>query len=239
MNAPTRPAESAALAAYADTAWDERIVPALTDYIAIPAKSPMFDADWAANGFVDRVIRDTPFTLPIGWKDPFWAVVMGIEHERIHLETSSVLMRQHALHYVKPHPAWPTCAAHGEPPANTLVDIPGGTVTLRRAFDEPIYGWDNEFGRHEASTVCFQASRYLVSNQEFLAFVDAGGYADDSLWLEEGLAWRQFTQAEHPTFWIKDGDQWRLRLMLEEVTMPWDWPVETNYHEAKAFNQGR
>jgi acetylornithine deacetylase/succinyl-diaminopimelate desuccinylase-like protein len=58
MNAPTRPAESAALAAYADTAWDERIVPALTDYIAIPAKSPMFDADWAANGFVDRVIRD-------------------------------------------------------------------------------------------------------------------------------------------------------------------------------------
>ena len=54
---------------------------------------------------VERVIRDTPFTLPIGWKDPFWAVVMGIEHERIHLETSSVLMRQHALQYVKPHPA--------------------------------------------------------------------------------------------------------------------------------------
>ncbi|MBP7469085.1 MAG: DinB family protein, partial [Thauera sp.] len=59
---------------------------------------------------VDRVIRDTPFTLPIDWKDPFWAVVMGIEHERIHLETSSVLMRQHALHYVKPHPAWQPCA---------------------------------------------------------------------------------------------------------------------------------
>ena len=31
---------------------------------------------------------------------------MGIEHERIHLETSSVLMRQHALKYVTPHPAW-------------------------------------------------------------------------------------------------------------------------------------
>jgi hypothetical protein len=31
----------------ADRAWDERIVPALTDYIAVPAKSPMFDADWA------------------------------------------------------------------------------------------------------------------------------------------------------------------------------------------------
>ncbi len=58
MNAPTRTAEAAALAAFAGTAWDERIVPALTDYIAIPAKSPMFDADWAKNGFVDRVVRD-------------------------------------------------------------------------------------------------------------------------------------------------------------------------------------
>jgi hypothetical protein len=58
MNAPARPAEAAALAAYADRAWDERIVPALTDYIAVPAKSPMFDADWAEHGLIDRVVRD-------------------------------------------------------------------------------------------------------------------------------------------------------------------------------------
>jgi len=61
MNAPIRLEEAAvvqALAAYADEAWDQRIVPALTEYIAVPAKSPMFDADWAANGYVDRVVRD-------------------------------------------------------------------------------------------------------------------------------------------------------------------------------------
>ena len=61
MNAPTRPEEAAAvqaLAAFADEAWDKRIVPALTDYIGVPAKSPMFDADWAKNGYVDRVVRD-------------------------------------------------------------------------------------------------------------------------------------------------------------------------------------
>jgi acetylornithine deacetylase/succinyl-diaminopimelate desuccinylase-like protein len=61
MNAPTRPAEATALAAvasYCNRAWDERIVPALTEYIAVPAKSPMFDADWARNGYVDRVVRD-------------------------------------------------------------------------------------------------------------------------------------------------------------------------------------
>ena len=58
MNAPLSTTEANALAAYADTAWDERIVPALTEYIAVPAKSPMFDAAWAENGLIDRVIRD-------------------------------------------------------------------------------------------------------------------------------------------------------------------------------------
>jgi acetylornithine deacetylase/succinyl-diaminopimelate desuccinylase-like protein len=62
MNAPVRPAEasavSQALAAYANEAWDQRIVPALTDYIQVPAKSPMFDAQWAERGLLDRVVRD-------------------------------------------------------------------------------------------------------------------------------------------------------------------------------------
>ena len=40
-------------------AWDRSIVPELSDYIAIPAKSPMFDADWAANGYLDKVVRNT------------------------------------------------------------------------------------------------------------------------------------------------------------------------------------
>ena len=52
---PTSPAEVAALSAYADEAWDQRIVPALTDYIQVPAKSPMFDAQWSEHGLLDRV----------------------------------------------------------------------------------------------------------------------------------------------------------------------------------------
>ena len=55
MNAPDR---LLPLAAFADQAWNERIVPALTDYIAVPAKSPMFDADWQAHGHIERVVRD-------------------------------------------------------------------------------------------------------------------------------------------------------------------------------------
>ena len=42
---------------------------------------------------VDGVIGDLPLQLPISWESPFWAIMMGIEHQRIHLETSSRWMR--------------------------------------------------------------------------------------------------------------------------------------------------
>ena len=72
-----------------------------------------------------------------------------------------------------------------------LLDVPAAEVVLGRDRAAPqIYGWDNEFGRHEASTAAFRAARYLVSNREFLGFVEVGGYADDALWQPEGLAWR-------------------------------------------------
>ena len=55
---PVQPNEATALAAFAAKTWDEEIVPLVTSYITIPAKSPMFDADWAANGHIEKVIRD-------------------------------------------------------------------------------------------------------------------------------------------------------------------------------------
>jgi acetylornithine deacetylase/succinyl-diaminopimelate desuccinylase-like protein len=55
---PLQADEASALGDYAARMWDEEIVPALTQYIAIPAKSPMFDADWAANGHIEKVLRD-------------------------------------------------------------------------------------------------------------------------------------------------------------------------------------
>ena len=53
---PLQADEASALGSFAARVWDEEIVPALTDYIAIPAKSPMFDADWAAHGYIDKVL---------------------------------------------------------------------------------------------------------------------------------------------------------------------------------------
>lgn len=184
---------------------------------------------------VDQLIQTLPLTLPIDWNHPWWVILMGIEHERIHLETSSVLIRQQRLDLVRPHPDWRPCAETAAAPQNTLVQIPAGSVRLGKDKAAATYGWDNEYGVHEADVPAFAAGQYLVSNQEFLEFVIADGYSQDSLWEEEGRAWKNFAHPTHPTFWIRDGESWLLRLMTEEVPMPWDWPAEVNYHEAKAF----
>lgn len=183
------------------------------------------------------LIDSLPLTLPINWESPWWPIVMGVEHERIHLETSSVLIRQHDLARVQPQPEWAPIQETGEAPENTLITVPAGEVRIGKSYNDPWYGWDNEYGHHHAQVSEFKASQYLVSNQEFLEFVEAGGYQQDRHWSEEGLSWRQFTKAKHPTFWCwRNG--WHLRLMTQEVEMPWDWPVEVNYHEAKAFVNG-
>ena len=183
---------------------------------------------------VDELIDTLPLNLPIDWDSQWWPILMCIEHERIHLETSSVLIREHALEFVQHSADWAPCQAVDEiAPLNSLVDIPATDIQLSKSTE--YYGWDNEYGQFNAHCPAFQAAKYLTSNAEFLLFVEAGGYQNDQYWQEEGLAWKQYAKAEHPIFWLKDEGKWRLRLMTQEVNMPWSWPVEVNYHEAKAF----
>ncbi len=191
-----------------------------------------------------NLIDHAPLEMPINWNNPWWAIIMGIEHERIHLETSSVLIRQHKLEFVKPVAQW---AAFLQQPAslqsvpqndlikNNLIKVAAGHVVLGKDKTNPIYGWDNEYGSHTADIPAFEASQFLVSNAEFLQFVEAGGYQKTEYWIDEGQDWLDFTKAEHPNFWRKKTDGWQLRLMTEEVAMPWDWPAEVNHLEAKAF----
>jgi len=185
--------------------------------------------------FVDDIIRTMPLNMPISWRNPFWAVMMGIEHQRIHLETSSVIMRRVPIDLVRPLAIWDICAESGEAPPNELLPVPGGKVVLGKSKDHPLYGWDNEFGHQETDVWDFAASRYLTSNREYLGFVEDRGYHQREWWTEEGWNWVGFCQARHPLFWVKTGEGFQFRTMARIIDMPWDWPVEVNYLEAKAF----
>jgi 5-histidylcysteine sulfoxide synthase/putative 4-mercaptohistidine N1-methyltranferase len=184
---------------------------------------------------MDHVIQALPLTLPVTWDSPWWVIMMGIEHARIHLETSSVLIRQLPIEHVRPHPLWTICAETGTAPENALVEVAAGKVVLGKAKGHPLYGWDNEFGHATEEVGGYRASRYLVTNLEFRGFVEQGGYGQERWWTDEGWRWRCYKQAEHPLFWLPAGATFRLRTVAEEIEMPWDWPVEVNYLEAKAF----
>ncbi|BDY04969.1 5-histidylcysteine sulfoxide synthase [Ferrimonas sp. YFM] len=184
---------------------------------------------------VNQVIDTMPLSLPVTQDQPAWVILMGIEHERIHLETSSVIIRQLPLEEVRNHPDWPPCPDSGPAPANRLVEVDGDLVTLGRDDSRNTYGWDNEFGIHQHQVDHFQVSKYLVSNQEYKEFVDAGGYSRAEFWSDEGQAWLAYTKAKHPGFWRRDGDHWFQRNLTEEIPLPLNWPVEVNQLEAKAF----
>ena len=184
---------------------------------------------------VDQLITDMPLTLPITQDSAAWLILMGIEHERIHLETSSVIMRMLPLEFLDAHPQWLACSDTGRAPSNSLVPIAGQTVTLGKPQEANTYGWDNEYGHKTVAVAPFKVAKFLVSNGEFLAFVSAGGYQEPKWWTDEGQGWLQFTGATMPRFWRYHNNEYLQRNLLQEMPLPLDWPVEVNYLEAKAF----
>jgi 5-histidylcysteine sulfoxide synthase len=208
---------------------------------------------------VHNVIECAEWNVPITWDSPLWSIMMILEHERIHFETSSVLFRQLPARYLVKPPNWayaPTRAASpGEAPSNSLVKIDACHLTLGRQRADPYYGWCNEYGSLCVSVPDFLCTTYLVSNAEFFPFLCAGGYQGKDWWTPDGWKWRQTTRALHPLSWVPIdlGDAaedlglqqmlchedthclYRYRTTFEIVDMPWDWPVEVNHYEAEAF----
>ena len=81
----------------------------------------------------------------------------------------------------------------------------------------------------------FRVTRNLITNADYLAFMDTGAYLDPSFWTEEGWAWRTRTGMRHPKFWIETEDGFAYRAMFDVLPMPMDWPVEVNAHEVMAY----
>lgn len=98
--------------------------------------------------------------------------------------------------------------------AFNFIELSGGEVKLGRCLPSvggtrgpgDIYGWDNEYGIHQAKVEKFSLSDRLVSNSDYYDFVKANGYENPKYWLDEGWKWAQFTKAKFPRFWVYKGD---------------------------------
>jgi len=190
------------------------------------------------SNFIDKM----NLTLPIKDTHPAWIILMGIEHERIHLETSSAIMRQMPLSELNTELSeqdgvWKSCKSYGKAPINQLLDVQAQEIFLGKNIHDQTYGWDNELGSLSISVPSFQASKFLVSNEEFLEFVQDKGYKNEAFWTKEGWQWANGTKANHPKFWIYKNEEYMQRNLLEIIPLPLNWPVEVNQLEADAFCQ--
>ena len=158
---------------------------------------------------------------------------VAVEHRLMHAETLAYMF--HQLPHSRKNLQRQAEVAAG-PVENEFVDIPAGKVTLglSRTESSP-FGWDNEFETVSERVASFRISKYMVSNGEFLRFVQAGGYGDSGYWSPEDWNWREKHGIRHPVFWVPSGSAWLYRGMFEEVPLPMNWPVYVSHAEACAY----
>ncbi|MBL4820119.1 MAG: 5-histidylcysteine sulfoxide synthase [Gammaproteobacteria bacterium] len=205
---------------------------------------------------VHDLIQTHPcFDGPVTMDSQAWSVAMAFEHERIHLETSSVLIRELPAETIQTPDSWPdffrlkTESGDGNTPTagvdypgeNPMIEVAACTMNLGKPEKWPSFGWDNEYGSDKRLVQPFKASQFLVSNGEFYRFVAEGGYEKEGYWSRSGWGWRQFRNIKWPTFWVQDGPsgshRYKLRTTFSVEEMQWDWPVIVNFYEARAYCQ--
>ncbi len=165
--------------------------------------------------------------------DRLFSYAMVEQHEQQHVET---MLATHQL-----RAGDPVLSARVTLPAGRAVTgaredavlVPGGPFTLGvDAADEP-FSLDNERPAHTLDIGSFRIARVPVSNAEWRAFIDAGGYAEPRWWSEQGWAHRVAAALERPLAWSADGSRRRFGV-VEEV--PGDEPVQhVCFHEAEAY----
>jgi ergothioneine biosynthesis protein EgtB len=161
---------------------------------------------------VDRRIA----RLADGVRDPEQArelgalLMLGMQHEQQHQE----LMLTDVKHLLAQNPLLPAylegapaAAAPAAPLAWLTFD--GGLVDI--GHDGDGFCFDNELPRHRQYVAPFALASRLVTNGEYLAFIEAGGYDDPALWLAEGWDWVRANGLRHPLYWRRgdDAGDWR------------------------------
>lgn len=166
------------------------------------------------------------------------AVFTILEHEAMHQET--LLYMWHRLpHDRKARPG--DYAIVTETPATAFEDVfvPAGIATLGAARGTIPFGWDNEFDRIDMDVPAFWIEPANVTNADYLAFVDAGGYTQPEWWTPEDWDWVRHDGLTHPPFWSRAGDAWHWRGMFEMIPLPLQWPVYVSQAEASAYARWR
>jgi gamma-glutamyl hercynylcysteine S-oxide synthase len=159
---------------------------------------------------------------------------MVLQHEYQHNETIlQTLQLKQGMPYRAPR-------VYAVPPRSAAIDRTGmvrfGGGRVEIGTDDRTAAYDNERPRHEIEIPPFAMDVFPVSSADYLEFMRAGAYERRELWSDAGWAWRNEAQVTSPKHWMRDGDDWCVRVMDEVSSVETDRPVcHVCYHEAEAY----
>jgi len=160
---------------------------------------------------------------------------LGINHEEQHQE----LILTDVKHLLWANPLRP---AYCDAPVDAVraagpmgwIGFEAGLVQV--GHEGSSFCFDNEMPRHAEYLQAYSLGSRLVTNGEYLRFVDGGGYRDPNLWLSEGWDWVQANQVQHPIYWERNGEQWQEFTLAGLRPLNPDRPaVHIAYYEDDAY----
>jgi iron(II)-dependent oxidoreductase len=163
--------------------------------------------------------------------------LLALFHEDMH--TEAITYTRQTLSYPPPrmgrfaggdHPRESAAAVPGD------VDIPGGTFWLGATPELP-FVFDNEKWAHPVTVRPFRIARTPVTQIEFAAFVDDGGYGRSDFWSRAGWQWREESGADHPVYWHRQSrGRWLQRAFDRWLPLDERIPmIHVNWYEAEAY----
>ncbi len=172
-------------------------------------------------------------------RDENYFILLSLFHEDMH--TEAFTYTRQTLGYPRPHltasgngSGLSPLAAAGPWPGD--VEVPGGTFLLGATPEEP-FVFDNEKWLHPVELQPFAIARAPVTQTEFAAFVEDGGYQRRELWSEDGWRWREKVDARQPVYWQRqENGRWLRRDFHEWRPLEPHRPVlHVNWYEADAY----
>nr|WP_319386799.1 ergothioneine biosynthesis protein EgtB [uncultured Roseibium sp.] len=162
-------------------------------------------------------------------------ITLGCHHEMQHQE----LLVTDLLHALSHNPLLP---AYTPPQPEAVEGVPDRSWTrhegglLEIGHDGSGFAYDCEGPRHRVWLEPYRLADRPVTNAEWIAFMDDGGYGKQPLWLMEGWAVREQNNWDAPLYWWKqDGQWWTYTLQGPRPVDPAAPVVHVSYYEADAF----
>ena len=167
-------------------------------------------------------------------------IELGLQHEQQHQE----LMLTDLKHLFSANPLYPVYRARqnvtsGTPPALAAlplawVHFPGGLHEVGHSAEG--FAFDNETPRHRVFLEPFALAARLVTNGEFAAFIDDGGYERPELWLSDGWDTARREGWKAPLYWQRRAPGWTVFTLAGLCGLEPAEPVcHVSYYEADAF----